>query len=176
MANYPQTTTSSFTSDICITNGGKVGIGTASPSGAALHIVEDTATVIPLRLDQTQSTGYSAAQFYNSGTIKGHVGYGNASCGNTGLRSKAFFGTISNDDAVFTTNDQVRMTIDRFGRVGIGTTVPVANLDVEGWISIKDGVSHPSSVVGKAQIYVDSTSGDLKIIFGNGTIRTIVTD
>jgi len=43
-------------------------------------------------------------------------------------------------------------------------------------MAIKDGVTAPSTVSGFAQIYVDTADGDLKIKFGDGTIKTIVTD
>ena len=43
-------------------------------------------------------------------------------------------------------------------------------------LSIIDGVSAPSTVAGSALIYVDSADGDLKIKFGDGTVKTIVTD
>lgn len=39
-----------------------------------------------------------------------------------------------------------------------------------------DGVSAPSTVSGQAQIYVDTADGDLKIKFGDGTVKTIVVD
>ena len=39
-----------------------------------------------------------------------------------------------------------------------------------------DGVTAPSTVAGLAQIYVDTSDGDLKIKFGDGTVKTISTD
>lgn len=43
-------------------------------------------------------------------------------------------------------------------------------------IGITDGVTAPSTVSGVAQIYVDSADGDLKIKYGDGTVKTIVVD
>jgi hypothetical protein len=43
-------------------------------------------------------------------------------------------------------------------------------------LRIVDGVSAPAAATGYAQIYVDTADGDLKIIFADGTIKTIVTD
>ncbi len=44
------------------------------------------------------------------------------------------------------------------------------------WLDILDGVAAPATVAGWARIYVDTADGDLKIKFGNGTVKTIVTD
>ena len=43
-------------------------------------------------------------------------------------------------------------------------------------LSLPDGVTAPSAVVGQAILYVDSADGDLKVIFGDGTIKTLATD
>ena len=43
-------------------------------------------------------------------------------------------------------------------------------------LSVTDGVSTPSTAAGSALIYVDSSDGDLKIKFGDGIVKTIVTD
>jgi hypothetical protein len=45
-----------------------------------------------------------------------------------------------------------------------------------GWIAIKDGSTAPSATSGTAKIYVDTADGDLKVIFGDGTVKTIVVD
>lgn len=49
-------------------------------------------------------------------------------------------------------------------------------LRVDGALEIKDGMTEPSATTGVAKIYVDSADGDLKVIFADGTVKTIVTD
>jgi hypothetical protein len=50
------------------------------------------------------------------------------------------------------------------------------SLQVAGYIQITDGMTAPGSSTGVARIYVDTADGDLKIVFADGTIKTIVTD
>lgn len=45
-----------------------------------------------------------------------------------------------------------------------------------GALGIMDGIVNPATVAGIAFIYVDTADGDLKIKFGDGTVKTIVTD
>lgn len=45
-----------------------------------------------------------------------------------------------------------------------------------GCIAIQDGVSAPSTIAGFGIIYIDTADGDLKIKFGDGTVKTIVVD
>ncbi len=45
-----------------------------------------------------------------------------------------------------------------------------------GPLSISDGITAPSATAGRAKIYVDTADGDLKVIFGDGTVKTIVVD
>jgi hypothetical protein len=44
------------------------------------------------------------------------------------------------------------------------------------YLDVTDGVTAPGAATGRARIYVDSADGDLKVIFADGTIKTIVTD
>jgi hypothetical protein len=46
----------------------------------------------------------------------------------------------------------------------------------EGSLSLKDGVTAPSTSAGEASIYVDTADGDLKVKFGDGTEKLIVPD
>ena len=42
--------------------------------------------------------------------------------------------------------------------------------------TLTDGVVIPDKIIGTATIYIDKADGDLKIKFGDGTVKTIVTD
>lgn len=43
-------------------------------------------------------------------------------------------------------------------------------------LAIQDGITAPTVEAGWAQLYVDSADGDLKVMFGDGTVKTIVVD
>jgi hypothetical protein len=43
-------------------------------------------------------------------------------------------------------------------------------------LALVDGITAPSTIATHAQLYVDTADGDLKIKFGDGTVKTIVTD
>lgn len=47
---------------------------------------------------------------------------------------------------------------------------------VVGGYQMSDGVTEPAISPGRASLYVDTSDGDLKIKFGDGTIKTISTD
>lgn len=44
------------------------------------------------------------------------------------------------------------------------------------YLSVTDGVTAPGAAAGRARIYVDTADGDLKVVFADGTVKTIVTD
>lgn len=41
---------------------------------------------------------------------------------------------------------------------------------------ITDGVTAPATIAGSAQIFVDSSDGDLKVKFGDGTTKVLSAD
>lgn len=43
-------------------------------------------------------------------------------------------------------------------------------------VMLTDGVTAPAAAEGLATIYIDSADGDLKVVFADGTVKTIVTD
>lgn len=44
------------------------------------------------------------------------------------------------------------------------------------FMGIVDGITAPTQTSGIAKLFVDTADGDLKIIFGDGTVKTIVVD
>ena len=101
-----------------------------------------------------------------------------------------YLGADTSDNAVFASNSsdirigkdisgtftEYMRILNANGNVGIGTTAPNEKLTVAGAISITDGITAPSATSGYAKIYVDTADGDLKVIFGDGTVKTIATD
>ena len=66
----------------------------------------------------------------------------------------------------YETDKDMMYTWSGYDWVGVGGT----------HIAIDDGVSIPGTVAGMAFIYVDAADGDLKVKFGDGTVKTIATD
>jgi len=59
----------------------------------------------------------------------------------------------------------------------LGTTaLRYLNGFFSGHLGIGDGITAPSATVGLAKLFVDSADGDLKVIFGDGTVKTISAD
>ncbi|MFA6063891.1 MAG: hypothetical protein WC736_14990 [Gallionella sp.] len=58
------------------------------------------------------------------------------------------------------------------------TTTTTAHFKIpnDGGMAIVDGITAPAAQSGWAKIYVDTADGDLKVIFGDSTIKTIVVD
>lgn len=62
-----------------------------------------------------------------------------------------------------------------------GSDVTVAGISGGGGVfgqvmELEDGITAPNATVGRAKIYVDTADGDLKVKFGDGTVKTIATD
>jgi len=56
-------------------------------------------------------------------------------------------------------------------RFSISPVAAIANT-----FALEDGITAPTTILGKALLYVDTADGDLKVKFGDGTVKTIATD
>ena len=125
-------------------SGDNVGIGTASPN-VIFHIKKDSAESPVMKLERTGSGDVIGTWETGSNTIK--------------------FGTTTNDQLIFKTNNADRITIQADGDVGIGTTSPSSLLTV-------GNVIDTNEVDLSGLVYVNSTSGRVGI--GTSTPSTML--
>lgn len=90
--------------------------------------------------------------------MNGHIALGPKNIGYSGGAAQGLSFNAS-EDATFS-NDVI----------GLGY------LRADKHLRLKDGITAPSTITGYALIYVDIADGDLKVKFGDGTVKTIVTD
>jgi hypothetical protein len=144
-------------------NGGSVGIGCTSPD-------------VKLRVEGTVKFGTPSA---NNSNVLDIIGFKNGDGARTwqiGFDNSNSNFLLQQGNNAFGTDADAVLSIYPNGNVGVGVPSPAEKLDVNGAICIKDGMTAPSTHSGKASIYIDSADGDLKIKFGDGTVKTIVTD
>jgi parallel beta-helix repeat protein len=60
--------------------------------------------------------------------------------------------------------------------IGVQGIDPGAVLQSIGGVAVCDGITAPSTIFGFAHIYVDVADGDLKVKFGDGTVKTLSVD
>jgi hypothetical protein len=124
-----------------VSNDGKVGIGTASPTDGQLHLYQNSTNGFALKIEngdaagsypyiaiaQMGSSGWGVNGWANAGFIEGSAA--------GGLVMSALAG-----DLKLQTQRYTRMTIlNSNGYVGIGNTNPSYNLDVSGIVNIDPG-------------------------------------
>lgn len=119
---------------------GNVGIGTTTPA---------------YRLE-VQDTGVSAQIVANRTD--------GATAILSGTGDNGFVGTVSNHDLRLTTNNAVKMTIDTSGNVGIGTTTPGSELEVNGDAQISGKMISEMAAVTIANNSIYDTGIDLNSV------------
>ena len=62
------------------------------------------------------------------------------------------------------------------GPLGYFNQLTASNQVFANVMGLNDGVTAPATIAGQASIYVDGADGDLKVKFGDGTVKTIATD
>jgi hypothetical protein len=153
-----------------LTGAGNVGIGTTI-CDASLHIYQNSPMIKLHDNNHIKGTTLSLLQYYNSGnTLEGYIGFSNNS--NLIISNSNTSGTIN-----LQTNSIDRITINSNGYVGIGSTVPVSTLDVDGDI-ISNGITlsgitftDDNNLISNFTENLNSL-GDLYYIYGNVGIGT----
>lgn len=116
---------------------------------------------------------FTGAQTFNGGvTIAAGLGLDWA--GRTSIASPA-------DGLMRITNNAgtagVRLDVTTDAILNVTEKGAATRAQVNGLImAITDGITAPSATVGLAKIFVDTSDGDLKVIFGDGTTKLIVAD
>lgn len=127
-------------------NDGRVGIGTSSPD-YLLQLENATAT---MDLKSTTGTNYGVLYIENgSGTTI--IGTERSTTGGLATSSTAYasiFGSQTNTNVQFMSNNAVRMTIDNAGLVGIGITSPAKKLHISNTIGLRGTGTNDGDVLG----------------------------
>lgn len=137
-------------------------------TGASNLTITASATPTLTFLDSDETVVLSRIVGDNNGTMSVYAGEG----GGSGIYRVYTAGTerFRIDNAVG------NITPGTDGTQNLGSTSLRFNNTYSEVMTLVDGVSAPSTVSGHAQIYVDSADGDLKVKFGDGTVKTIATD
>ena len=137
------------------------------------------------RLERLLRAGFTTAKLVITGlaTLGGLRVSGEAAFGpgaqTSGASGDAYFGRSGGSMlSVQTPSGQVRVFANSSNELwlGAGGTADLIRVGTTGGLHIPDGIAAPSTVTGKAIIYVDTADGDLKVKFGDGTVKTIVID
>lgn len=189
---------STFNTAISWDTSGNVGIGSNPDSSFSLSVNGTNALSVGQKaVDNTEALGILDIKMGNSieagsdDDPTGHPSFGlkftrwwsgtteNDLAGIYAYGSSAWGGNLvfrtKDADGLTASSARDVMYLTENGYLGIGT-VPQEMLDVNGALSIVDGMTEPSTHSGKASIYVDSADGDLKVKFGDGTVKTLATD
>jgi hypothetical protein len=123
---------------------GNVGIGTSSPN----YTLDIASSGTLLNMNSTNSNGIGTV-YRNSGTAIGYVG--SSKYIHSGTIGDFAIGTASSNNLTFGINSSEKMRINSSGNVGIGSSNPLAMLDIEGDTTTYDGM---------AKIYLTDSNGN----------------
>lgn len=144
---------------------GSLEAGWRATGGFADFMAHNTAS------DELQFQGNSGLQFA-VGRVASSVNYLRAAGAATGALPGLF---ANGSDTNISVGYRAKGTGSHIFYSAGGSTV-TARIGASGWFGIPDGIAAPGAQAGFAALYVDSADGDLKVVFSDGTVKTIVTD
>jgi hypothetical protein len=155
---FAATTASTSTSSGALVVSGGVGVAGAIYAGGVLSTVSGAGFNTPdWRFYQSGTSGY--IRDLVNGQMALQFVSGNAS-------------TIQ----VYATGTQDSTTTTSGALISAGGLGVAGAVNAGTFFGLVDGVTAPSTAGGYARIYVDTADGDLKVKFGDGTVKTIATD
>jgi len=108
-----------------------------------------------------------------------HSGNGNG----TTLTNSAFTDLSIRVAKLNIQNDEYLDALDNAGtgrvdmiKVNSSDVVELGTAPLAPHFTLTDGVTAPATTAGQAHLYIDTADGDLKIKFGDGTVKTITVD
>jgi hypothetical protein len=152
------TTASTGTSSGALVVSGGVGVAGAIFAGGVLSTVSGAGFNTPdWRFYQSGTSGY----------IRDLV---------NGQMALQFISGSASTIQVYATGTQDSTTTTSGALISAGGLGVAGAVNAGTFFGLVDGVTAPSTAGGYARIYVDSADGDLKVKFGDGTVKTIATD
>lgn len=158
--------------------------GTITNNSQALNIVSSDTSFLNKTEFNSSSASDDLIKLNVAASEVGRIGTSGSQI--TTIKAGVAFGEVhissldgsSNEKTVLFQAGQVRPSADASMDLGYsnGSTHYRWETVHSSVLSIQDGVTAPSTLPGNALIYVDTADGDLKIKFGDGTVKTIVTD
>ena len=140
---------------------GSVGIGTdltTTPSSVLTVAPHNSTSGRNISLYTNGSVGNKAGLFFNSTPGTGNI-----------AEIQAEYKGTNEGELVLSTSMQKRITIKKDGKVGIGSTIPAATLDIAGGLSIKD-----STAQYKFEVSANSNEAEIKSRASSGAYRDTV--
>jgi hypothetical protein len=152
------TTASTSTSAGALVVSGGVGVAGAIYAGGVLSTVSGAGFNTPdWRFYQSGTSGY----------IRDLV---------NGQMALQFISGNASTIQVYATGTQDSTTTTSGALISSGGLGVAGAVNAGTFFGLVDGITAPSTAGGYARIYVDSADGDLKVKFGDGTVKTIATD
>lgn len=148
-----------------ILNAGQISTTTLSVNGSAVTVTELTGVTLQ-KEEQTATAGQTVI------TLAGITYTPGAS------NMNLFINGVKQAASAYTETNSTTITLTGAMESGDIIEVLVNQLvsTVSGTLTLTDGVSVPATTAGQAILYVDSSDGDLKVKFGDGTVKTIAAD
>lgn len=144
---------------------------TADPALALERYAAD-ATPVRIRLRKSRNATEGSHTVVNSGDSLGLIAF-QGSDGSNYQNAAAIEAKVDTTPGASDMPGSLIFSTTPDGSASLVNRVLIGN---DGGLALQDGITAPATRSGWATLYVDTADGDLKVKFGDGTVKTIVTD